>query len=70
MLKSEMEVSGIRGFYDSIARLYDVTFKFNRYDTADVMAVIARRFEVMSHRCFSAWEPIGWSKTAILTRKL
>lgn len=50
--------------------LLAISFRMQMYLPDEVIASLSSNFEILSHHNFTAWEPIGWSKSAILSRKL
>ena len=47
-----------------------ISFHMKMYPPREVTESVRSHFKIVSHYSFTPWEPIGWSKTAILGRKL
>lgn len=47
-----------------------VSFRMKMYMPDEVLESVSSRFRIISEHLFKASEPIGWSKTAMLCRKL
>lgn len=47
-----------------------ITFQMRMYFPEEVVESVNSHFKILSQHWFTDWEPIGWSKTAILGRKL
>ena len=51
------------------SRLLEVMFRFKAHPPAEVEAHTLRHFRILDHYRFPPLDPIGWTKTAILSQK-
>ncbi len=52
-----------------MTRLLELMFRFKAHPIEEVLDTTARRFRIIKNQQFKAFEPIGWSKVAILAQK-
>jgi ubiquinone/menaquinone biosynthesis C-methylase UbiE len=52
-----------------ISRILEVMFRFKAHSPVEVMENTDRYFRVVRHDEFRPFDPIGWSKTAVLAQK-